>query len=82
MDILKLYVQALEAMKKRAMTTHGFGHLVVNAFHLLTIGILKVVNLMEILNIVWPCGSKETIGKKLSKNSDQFSLSYIHSMPV
>ena len=37
MDMLKLYVQALEAMKKRAMTTHGFGHLVVNTFHLLMI---------------------------------------------
>ena len=61
----KLYVQASEAMKKYAMTKLGFGHLAVNPLHLLMIGILKVVNLMEILNIVWPCGSKETIGKKL-----------------
>ena len=63
MDMSKLYVQASEAMKKRAMTKHGFGHLAVNALHLLMIGILKVVNLMEILNIVLHCGLKETIGK-------------------
>ena len=59
----KLYVQASEAMKKPAMAKLGFGHLVVNALHLLMIGILKVVNLMEIRNIVLHCGLKETIGK-------------------
>ena len=63
MDMSKRYVQASEAMKKPAMAKLGFGHLVVNALHLLMIGILKVVNLMEILNIVLHCGLKETIGK-------------------